>query len=145
MHAIMYTHLSVNGLPDIWRRLLQRTGGRVVLKERPGFIKYEVNQYLGWRLLMLHGEFRTRLRVTEDRNKMCGKFELIDSDVMQFFEGTWKLQPCTQRGLDRLYGKAVPFNPFASLQGVANPLTPTLFSIAGYAYNHTLSSHDSCF
>jgi hypothetical protein len=55
--------------------------------------------------------------MTEDRQAMTVKFKMIESDIMQRFEGSWRLQPYSQRGLDRLYGKQAAFNPFGGFQG----------------------------
>lgn len=77
---------------------------------------YEVEHVTGWSLLWLSGEFITKLKVTENRGSKSVEFKLLRSDIMKDFHGSWKLQPCTQAGMNKLYGKRG--NPFEGIIGV---------------------------
>lgn len=70
---------------------------------------------MGWSVLWLSGEYITKLRIAENRGSKSVSFKLLKSDVMSDFDGFWKLQPCTQTGLNKLYGKGG--NPFEGLIG----------------------------
>ena len=45
---------------------------------------------------------------------------------MKRFDGTWTLQPYTQRGVDRLFGKQPQWNPFGSFRGARQGLQARL-------------------
>ena len=103
---------------------MQRHGEKQTLKKQLGFHQYNVNHYTGWSILWMSGEFKTRLRVTEDWGSKTVRFELLDSAVMDEFDGLWTLRPYTQRGLDRLTGKLQAFRPFGALPGALSPHHP---------------------
>lgn len=88
-----------------------------MLRDVGAYKKYEVTHITGWKVLWFKGEFRTRLRIEQDRHRGCVSFKLLDSDVMSAFDGRWEVKPCTQRSLDKLYGKPANFNPFAGIAG----------------------------
>lgn len=76
---------------------------------------YDVDHVTGWSVLWMSGEFITRLRVTENRASKSVNFKLLHSDMMRDFDGHWTLQPATQSGLNKLYGKGG--SPFDGLVG----------------------------
>ena len=76
---------------------------------------YEVEHVMGWSILWMSGEFITKLRVTENRRNKAVSFKLLKSPIMKDFDGSWELQPCTQAGLNKLYGRRG--SPFDGLAG----------------------------
>lgn len=95
---------------------LKRTNPRNYKKRGIFETIYEVEHVTGWSLLWLSGEFITKLKVTENRGSKSVEFKLLKSDIMKDFHGSWKLQPCTQAGMNKLYGKRG--NPFEGIIGL---------------------------
>jgi hypothetical protein len=97
---------------------VQRTNPRKYIKRGLFETIYEVEHITGWSILWLSGEFITKLRVKENRGSKSVSFKLLNSDVMSDFDGWWKLQPCTQAGLNRLYGQ--DGSPFDGIIGMSS-------------------------
>lgn len=99
-------------------RDLKRTNPRKYVKKGMFETIYDVDHVTGWSILWMSGEFITRLRVTENRASKSVSFKLLHSDMMRDFDGHWTLQPATQSGLNKLYGKGgSPFDGLAGLFG----------------------------
>jgi hypothetical protein len=84
---------------------MQRSNPRKYIKKGLFETVYEVEHVTGWSVLWFSGEFVTKLLVKENRGSKSLSFKLLRSDVMKDFDGSWMLQPCTQKGLNKLYGK----------------------------------------
>eukprot|EP01025_Chloroclados_australasicus_P027387 TRINITY_DN27172_c0_g2_i1.p1 TRINITY_DN27172_c0_g2~~TRINITY_DN27172_c0_g2_i1.p1 ORF type:complete len:283 (-),score=33.72 TRINITY_DN27172_c0_g2_i1:62-910(-) len=102
--------------PKIFRGIT-RAGKRRILVNQRHEQKYEVEHYTGWRVLWMSGEFCATLRVTQRPYAGEVKFELLASDVMSAFDGSWTIKPFTQDSLNKLYGKRMTWNPVSHLQG----------------------------
>lgn len=98
---------------------VQRTGKRTYRKNNLFEKQYDVDHITGWSVLWFSGEFKTRLRVTEVKRTGTVRFQLLESDIMNDFEGEWTLKPCTQQALNKMYGKEAGFNPFGGLQSAS--------------------------
>ena len=96
---------------------MQGTNPRKYIKRGVFETVYEVENVMRWSVLWLKGQYVTKLRICENRRSKEVKFKLISSDIMKDFNGAWYLQPCTQAGLNKLYGKG-GHNPFAGLVGM---------------------------
>lgn len=94
---------------------VQRTNPREYKKRGIFETVYEVEHVTGWSILWLSGEFITKLRVAENRGSKSVTFKLIKSDVMEDFDGSWKLQPYTQAGMNKMFGKGG--NPLEGIVG----------------------------
>ena len=105
------------GTLSVSRAPVQGTNPRKYIKRGVFETVYEVENVMRWSVLWLKGQYVTKLRICENRRSKEVKFKLISSDIMKDFNGAWYLQPCTQAGLNKLYGKG-GHNPFAGLVGM---------------------------
>lgn len=103
-------------------RDIKRVTSRKVIQNDPAGLKVVEIEQLGetW-LLWMHVEFRTRLTVTEDSrdpNNLRTYFELISSDVLNKFNGSWHLQPLRQEGSAASLGTLVHLEQDVSPRGL---------------------------
>ena len=96
--------------------LLQRSGPRKYLKNGRNEQEYDVSHFIGWQVLWMKGEFKTTLRVKQNRHKGLVAFKLLQSDIMERFEGSWALHPFTQSAMQKVIGKPT-FDPLAGMKG----------------------------
>mmetsp|Transcript_37807 Transcript_37807/g.106838 ORF Transcript_37807/g.106838 Transcript_37807/m.106838 type:complete len:241 (-) Transcript_37807:266-988(-) len=62
--------------------------------------KVEVEQITRWKFLLFRGTFNTRVFVQQDSRTCTIDFKLAKKGIMKDFEGSWKLEPYTQRSYD---------------------------------------------
>mmetsp|Transcript_12852 Transcript_12852/g.22933 ORF Transcript_12852/g.22933 Transcript_12852/m.22933 type:complete len:267 (-) Transcript_12852:378-1178(-) len=119
----------------VFRSIKGRTSRRVIKTE--GHKRtVEVVQVSHWQLLMFRGLINTHLIVEEDPKACTLNFRLAKRGVMRDFEGSWKLEPYSNRAyqtaMHRVGGGAQsterhPNAPWAAVQGVmANGLRSAL-------------------
>ena len=72
--------------------------------------------------------FRTRLRVTEDARgapaRMTTRFELLQSDVLSTFDGTWTLEPRREGGEEGEEGEGASGGRIATAATLEQDVTP---------------------
>lgn len=78
---------------------MQRIGTHNVIKDDGNESVVEYEQIAGWRFLWMTGEFKTTLQVTQERASSNIRFQMLSSNVMRKFSGSWVLQPyCEDNG-----------------------------------------------
>ncbi|GFR49873.1 hypothetical protein Agub_g11975 [Astrephomene gubernaculifera] len=88
-------------------RDIQRVGSRKVIKTEPGYKEVQVEQLQDFQVLWLRRTYSTWLRVVEDtRDPDCLHitFELLRSDVLAKFGGSWRLEAVRDPASGRVVG-----------------------------------------